>query len=226
MPVQSFYKKHAIPVTLLLVIGSAILLSVIIVSVRTQSYQELVEAQIVNQQSVLQGMATAVAQNRADSAAGLLIQDCPQSQRLVFDELLGQLDAGLERSELQTLDQLFAGCANVRAERKSVAVMQFARELAALESLVSQLDVLTMTSTDQKYATASWEDLLGYEMSVSQGLNNLVQAQREIIDALLEGKLADSAEIVAILSSVNETRQSLIQANQQAATLRDELMVL
>lgn len=223
MSLQAFYKRHTVPLTLLLVLIGALLLSMLIVSQRTQAYQEVIETQLEAQLDRVQDLAAATAQNRADSAVGVRIQDCPADQRSTFDSLLGRLDSGLQQSELEELDQLFSACAHVQAERKAVIVAQLQREVAVLSDYTDQLSVLTSTNASQDYAVESWLQLVDHEARQSAGFAQLVTAQKDIINTLLGGKAADSAEMLVILDSVKETQESLLFANTQAAALRAEL---
>lgn len=224
MSLQTFYTRHTIPLTLLLVIIGSLLLSMLIVSQRTQAYQDVINAQVNTQLELLQALAVGTAQNRIDSATGVQIKDCPLEQRTAFDVLLGRLDSGLERSELEQLDQLFSACANVQAERKAVVVAQLQREVAVLASYVDLMNALTSSDSSQKYDTASWGRLVEYEQDQSEGFEELVIAQKNIIDTLLADKAADSPEMLTILDAVKETQESLLFANNQAATLRAELV--
>jgi hypothetical protein len=196
----------------------------LIVSQRTQAYQDVINAQVNTQLELLQALAVGTAQNRIDSATGVQIKDCPLEQRTAFDVLLGRLDSGLERSELEQLDQLFSACANVQAERKAVVVAQLQREVAVLASYVDLMNALTSSDSSQKYDTASWGRLVEYEQDQSEGFEELVIAQKNIIDTLLADKAADSPEMLTILDAVKETQESLLFANNQAATLRAELV--
>jgi len=223
MSLQTFYKRHTIPLTLLLVLIGALLLSMLIVSQRTQAYQDTVETQLSAQVELLQALAIATSQNRADSATGVRIKDCQPEQRTTFDGLLGRLDSGLQRSELLQLEQLFSACAYVQAERKAVVVAQLDREVAVLASYAEQMSVITSTDAAPDYAIASWERLVEHESAQVTGFDELVIAQKSIIDTLLEGKAADSPEMLAILDTVRETQEALLFANTQAATLRAEL---
>ena len=223
MSLQTFYKRHTIPLTLLLVLIGALLLSMLIVSQRTQTYQETVKTQLNAQVEQLQTLASAAAQNRAGSANGVTIQDCPTEQRTTFDGLLGRLDSGLQRSELLQLEQLFSACAHVQAERKAVVVAQLEREVSVLTSYVDQMSAITSTDAAPDYAIASWERLVEHESAQVTGFGELVIAQKSIIDTLLEGKAADSPEMLAILDTVKETQEALLFANTQATTLRAEL---
>ena len=224
MSIQKLYKRHTVPVTLLLAIMGALLLSTILVSQRTQAYQQLVEEQLNEQYQVVQDFATAAAQNQAGSAFGVLITDCPQSQRLAFDRLLGRLDAGPSRTELLELDQLFSACAHIRAERKAVIVAQLKREVQVLHSYAVQLGTLTGADATETYGVDSWEKLVEYEATQSEDLAELVVAQKNIIEALLDGKSADSEEMLLILDAVKESQESLLFAGTQATTIRTELL--
>ena len=223
MSLQTFYKRHTVPLTLLLLLIGALLLSMLIVSQRTQAYQDTIAAQLESQVDRVQELAAATAQNRADSAVGVRIQDCPPDQRTTFNALLGRLDVGLERSQLEQLDQLFSACAHVQAERKAVVVAQLDREVAVLSSYADQMTALTNTNAAQDYQIASWLQLVDHEATQSAGFAELVVVQKNIIDTLLSGMSADSPEMIAILDAVKETQESILFANNQAAALRAEL---
>jgi len=223
MSLQTFYKKNTIPLTLLLVILGALLLSMLIVSQRLQAYETVVENQLNAQEERLLNLASETAQNRPDGEIGVLVTDCPSDQRLAFNTLLGQIDNGLERSKLLNLEQLFGSCADVLAERKGVLVSHLGREIQVLENYVIQLSTLTSSDMADDYQLSTWQTLLGHEQAQRQGFAQLVAAQKQIIDTLLAGQAPDSPEMITILTSVAETRESLQLADTQADSLRAEL---
>lgn len=223
MSLQTFYKNNTVPLTLLLLILGALLLSMLIASQRTQAYKSTVQNQLSIQEELLHNLATETAQNRATSPVGTLVTDCPREQRIAFDILLGQIDDGLQRSELLELDQLFGSCADVLATRKAVLVSHLKREIEVFDNYLTQLSTLTRTAIDDDYQLELWQTLLNHEETQQRGFAELVSAQKQIIDSLITGQAADSKDIMAILDSVAETRESLQFANTQATSLRAEL---
>jgi len=224
MSPQSFCKRHTVPLLLLVITLGAVALSMLIVSQRTQAYQNTLESQINAHTLVLQDIAVEVAQNRTVNTIGVKVTDCPQSQRAAFDSLLGQLDAGLPQAELEELDDLFSACAHIQAERKAIVVDRFSREVQILVNYADQLTTVSGTNAVNTYAVRSWQTLLAYEITQSQAFYELVIAQKAIIDSLLDGNTADSPDMLAILDNVRTTQETLSRANIQASTLRAELI--
>ena len=224
MSLQAFYKRHTLPLSLLLIILVAVLLSMLIVSQRTQAYQNTLKSQISAHQSVLQSIAVEAAQNRTENAIGVKVTDCPQTQRAAFDSLLGRLDSGLSQVELFELDDLFSACAHIQAERKAIVVDRFSREVQILGDYTDQLTTISGTNVANTYSVTSWQSLLEYEQTQSQAFYELVIAQKAIIDSLLDGNTADSPDMLAILDNVRTTQETLSRANIQASTLRAELI--
>lgn len=223
MSLQQFYKRHTVPLTLLLLIIGALLLSMLIVSERTQSYRVAVETQLQSQVTYLQELAVSVAQNRPQRADVLPITGCPSNQKVTFDALLSQLDSGLSQSELLELEQLFNACAHTQVERKGLAVTQLDREIELLASYAALLSALNGSDVADDYNLPLWEQLGSHEAAQREAMSELVIAQKEIIDTLLAGKSADSPEMVTILNKVAQTQEQLMTANTQATNVRTQL---
>lgn len=222
MSISKFYKNHQslLHVSVCVVIG--VLVGVLVASYRTANYQNLVDQQLQDQEEFVLDLARSVAQNQMNESFSVSITDCPADDREKFDLLLGRIDTGLNRDQLLELDNLFAACAHVRAERKAVLVSQLSREIGVLEGYMNQLASITGQQTLVS-EMSNWNTLLEYELVQSRGFSDLVDAQKNIIDTLLDGKDADSPEMMTILASVQETQEAILLANTQATALRSAL---
>jgi hypothetical protein len=123
--------------------------------------------------------------------------------------LLGQLDNGLEVTDLLELNGLFSSCASFFSDRKSLMAARFVRETEVYEAQVALLDTLTAADTTKEAQVEIWKTLVAEEQKQSEYFTELVLAQKQIIDALTEGKSASSDEIVTILANVNETIENV-----------------
>ena len=213
-----------------IIIGGLLILSVLlgmyIASKRVAEFETIARVQVAEQAAVLNTIAETIARNGADSVTESVIRDCSTDERLRFDNLLGQLDSGLTSIELDELDGLFGSCAGIFSERKSLMAARFSRELEAYESQVTLLDTLTTADEQEVAQVEQWSLLVAEETKQGELFTDLVRAQRQIIDQLIEGKTIDSDEISAILVNVNETREALLYSRQQAKQIRNSVTSL
>lgn len=182
--------------------------------------------QIADQQAVLSTIAETTARNGADAVTESIVQDCVLSERSRFDELLSQLDKGLNKTELVELERLFGRCASFSSDRKAVMVARFSREIDIYEDYVNQLSAILDEDVTAAFSVASWQALAAEERKQSQLFSKLVGLQDQIISNLLEGKTTASPEIKEILRNVQDVKETLLVANKQAASLREELISL
>ena len=223
MTTHLFITKNRTMLTLLGVVAAAVVIGAIVVSERLESYQSTVQLQIADQTALLTAIAERTARNGADTITESIVQDCEIEQRVRFNDLLGRLDVGLTRSELQEVDQLFAACANIQAQRKAVMVSRLNREIEVLDSYVAQLNSLVAFDQSDTYQLDVWNKLAEHEAVQSKSLKELVVAQKAIIDTLLAGGSADSPEMLTILAGVRETQEALLLATTQATNVRASL---
>jgi len=219
MSVSTILKNPTLLIILVVILGLTVLAAIQIADQRTATYQTLVTTQINEQTQRVSTLAEATARTQVANTVGAIVQDCPLPKRVEFDQLLGQLDDGLSRADLLTLDQLFDACANIQALRKAVMVDRLNREIAVLDTYSQQLQSLKGQS-EPLVDVATWQAVAALEATQSDGFAGLVVAQKQIIDALLEGKTADSPEMIMILDTVREIQESLLLSNTQAAQLR------
>jgi hypothetical protein len=226
MPTYSVFKKseNIIVISGLLVLS--VLLGLYIASERVDAFEVTARVQVAEQVAVLNTIAETIARNGADSVTESVIRDCPLNERTRFDSLLGQLDSGLSFLELQELDGLFNSCASFFSDRKSLMAARFSRESEAYESRVQLLDTLTSDDEFENARVADWKSLVAEEQKQSELFSELVEAQKEIIDALIEGQSARSEEIIGILTDVNETKEALAFSRQQAERIRNTVTSL
>lgn len=192
---------------------------------KLEDLKSTLEVQITEQRALLSTIAETTARNGADEVTERVITDCALDERAQFDELLGKLDTGLNRTELVILERLFGRCGSFYSERKSVMVARLEREVEVYQAYVKQLEQLVGYDEDL-YRVESWKILVEEEMQQSKEFSLLVSHQDKIIKALLEGKSPKSTEIEQVLSDVREAQTALTEASAKAAETRRELSAL
>lgn len=213
----------------LLVLGSGLIMYLVLSDIangRIDDVTNSLQVQLSEQQSLIATIAEITARNGADEVTESIVRDCVTTDRIRFDELLGRLNAGLYWNELNELESLFGRCADFSAQRKSVMVARFSREVEVYEAYVNQLALIAGESDVEAYRVSSWQQLVEEERKQSELFSKLVVLQEQIIDALLQGKSANSEEIQKILTEVSATQDTLLVANSQAKQLRSELISL
>ncbi len=211
----------------IVLIGSAlILLTTFVYAVaeyKLNSLTNTLTEQISLQEALLMEIADTTARNGVDATTETIIRDCTVTERNEFDTLLGRLDSGLSKSEIDTLDRLFGRCGYFYAERKSIMVARLVREISVYGGYVEQLKTLKTFTSSNKYRVETWQELAEAEKRQADFFRELVILQDQIIKALLEEKSVQSEEIKEILTKVSEVQGQLANANGQSATLRATL---
>ena len=197
-----------------------------VVNKRLQTAEAGLRTQIAEQQALLATIAETTARNGADAVTESIVKDCGINERSRFEELLNSLGNNLSRTELVEAERLFGRCGSFYSERKSVMVSRLAREIEVYTILVNQLSTLTNQDQDEEYKLEQWKNLSNFELDQSKAFAQLVVLQDKIITTLLDGKSAQSPEMLEILSEVNETQENLLYANNQAASTRGSLISL
>lgn len=216
-------KSIAGVIVLLLMIYVA---SAFVVHERLEDVRTTIELQISEQQTLLASIAETTARNGADATTEAIVRDCASEERKEFDSLLGRLDAGLPYTELTKLERLFGRCGNFYAERKSVMVARFEREIDLYEAYISQLEALESSDKEKTYKVERWKELVQKEKQQSESFSKLVPLQDKIISTLLSGKSIQSEELKATLQEARDVQEVLILANTQASQIRSELISL
>jgi len=193
---------------------------------RFNDLEAATRVQIAEQRALLLTIAETTARNGADSVTESIVRDCTGDERVQFDSLLGRLNDGLSKSELIELERLFGRCGGFYSERKSMMVARLSREIEIYDYFVKQLSVITDEDQSETYKVAGWESLATEERKQSELFSRLVLLQDQIISTLLAGKAANSEEIIAILSEVSETKDTLQVTNLQVSSVRGGLAPL
>lgn len=210
----------------LLGIGLLYLLVNAIVDFRLRDIAHNLQLQIAEQEAVLATVAETTARNGADAVTESIIRDCPLTERVAFDTLLGRLDAGLSQEELSELDRLFGRCGGFFAERKAVMVARLSREIEVYEDYVHQLGIVVRKDLTEANSLNKWQDLQQAEQNQSELFAELVRLQDQIITALLDGNSQDSSAVRALVQEAHETRGTLVVSSKQASSIRAELISL
>lgn len=221
-------KKGNIKLLIAFLAGVALVYFIVtfVVDQRLSELQLQTKLLISDQETLIATIAETTARNGGDEVTERIIRDCALSERVRFDELLGNLNRNLSMSELVELERLFGRCGNFFAERKSVMVARLDREVQIYAAFVSQLSNLTDKETASKYRVADWQQLAELEKKQSELFTELVGVQDDIISALLDGNAADSEEVTAIVQRANEIQETLIVTNTQASQVRSSLVSL
>lgn len=225
----SFFKKHKTLNRVLagfLCVVVLYTLATVLMQLRLKNLREQIVLQISKQQTLLVGVAETTARNGADVVTESIIKDCSVVERTEFDDLLGRLDKGLSKTELVKLESLFSRCGSFYAERKSLMVSRLAREVEVYITHVEQLETLSNNSVFETYKIDAWKQLVEQERTQSEFFSSLVTRQDTIISTLMSGSRADSVEMKAVLKKAQETQESLIATNRQAAGTRATLIPL
>jgi hypothetical protein len=182
--------------------------------------------EVNNQQLLLTAIAETISRNGADDVVESIVIDCSQAERTEFDRLLSRLDLGLNRTELVEVERLFGRCGAFFADRKAVMTARLTREISVYESFVNQLSVVTDSDLAEQYRLEEWKALSEQERKQSELFSQMVVLQDRIITTLLEGKSANSEEILSILDEVKEVQENLLLATTKATEIRNRLIAI
>ena len=181
---------------------------------------------ISEQETLLTTIAETTARNGVDAVTESVVKDCDINERTEFDTLLGRLDAGLQMTELTTLERLFGRCGGFFAQQKALMTARLQRETEIYEDVVGRFEIIAGGKASDGYHLDLWLQLGEAEKKQSELFTELVHLQDEIITALLAGKRTDSEELKTLMQQAQDTQQSLIVASKQAADIRAQLLPL
>ncbi len=224
---KTFFKSQIFTFALIIIVFvvSVFEMSKIVANERLEDLESSLTVTIVEQKSLLTTIAETTARNGADTVTESIVRDCSPDERASFDTLLSRLDAQLTPTELRELERLFGRCGSFYAERKSVMVARFLREIEIFTSFVAQLEKISKKES-QDYRVEVWQALGEQEKIQSDQFSKLVTIQDRIIKTLLSGKSANSPEVKAILEEAKAIQTELTIANKKAAELRTALTAL
>lgn len=211
---------------LLVGVGLVFFMVSLAVNERLSDLQLETKVLISEQETLLAAIAETTARNGADEITERIIKDCSLSERTQFDELLSNLNNGLNKSQLTELERLFGRCGSFFSERKSMMTSRLSREIEIYENYVNQLSNLSGDDKSKEYKLSEWKELSSLELKQSQLFSELVTSQDQIISELLAGNSQYSEEITSILQNVGEIQQTLLVTKSQTTSIRSGLVSL
>ena len=150
-----------------------------------------------------------------------LIPECNVEQMVAYDSLLSALDKGLSYTDLLKLNELFAVCGSVAAQRRSVMTLILNERVEGIATLVAQKEVAGYDTS--VYKLSQWEDLAKKEVAISKLFVSLVDAQESIIVALIKNVPATSITVENIRASAQALREEMITLTEEVTALRASL---
>ena len=216
-------KKHV--VILLLIAGLFFLGSSWYVKNKQADYAAELKLLIAEQAATLVAIAEVTDRDGADAVVSRLVKDCELEDRARFDTLLGRL-AQLQRAEQVEVQQLFDACGDFYAERKAVMVARLKREYEVYADYITLLSIADTRKDFPSYPTQQWSELVELEQQRSDISTQLVAIQGDLIDALLDGVLVGSAEMIAKITVAQELKDNLGFIGIKIDTLREEIIGL
>jgi len=215
-------QNHAVIASALLFFVVTILAGVWLVHFNQRELETSLRASLESKEKRLQELADITDRNGADEIVTKIIADC--SRRPEFESLLVRL-AGLNGKELLTLQNLEDACGGFYAERKALMVSKLEQEFQNYSETVKFL--LLLTSHDSvSYRVADWNTLVTLEQERSDLLTEQRVLQEEIITALMQGSLVQSARVQDLVQEAQEIAELLTVHDRQIDEKRDALMAL
>jgi hypothetical protein len=212
-----------------LFIGIMIGAALVYLLAQVTTERKLSELQISLESSIENGVASTtelakiIGEGKLTKTAEVIVTDCTAEERIVFEAKLAELDMGLPASELKLVDTLFSRCAPVQSIRRTLMVMDFVRQLEALDTLVVQRKQIG-TFTKYDALLIDTRTLANHEERITQLSLDLVYLQREIIDMLITGGLVNSSKATELKERGYSLRTDLIKEAEDAAVVRARIL--
>ncbi len=169
-----------------------------------------------------QDLAFLIGEGALTKGAESIIADCKPNERAAFEGKLNNLDKGLSRVDLLEVDTLFSRCAPVQSVRRTLMVMDLARNIQTLDSLLIQRKQIG-EYTKYDYKVENLKKLLVSEQKITELSFDLVYLQRDIIDLLLAGKSANSNEANVLKEKGAKLHQEILQVATEASIYREAI---
>jgi hypothetical protein len=215
-------KKHLLIGVITAIIG-IIAVSGVVVEKRLSDLRDHLEARILEQSTVVSGVATALAQNITSPEFTKIVPECSVEESTVYDTLLSSLDKGLSPVELSKLDVLFDKCGGVVAARRVGMSLTLANETSLLKELTAER-VLLGDYKSEEAKVEQFVKLSETENEISQQFMKLVQAQGQIIAALQANIPSTAVSLESIRSEAQVVREELERLTVEVSKLRGELL--
>lgn len=163
-----------------------------------------------------------LAQGAATVAVSQMVPDCPVEDMVAYDSLLSSLDKGLSYADTVKLSELFSGCGDVAAKRRSVMTLLLTEQVESMNNLAT-IRTAAKLEVVKEVDIEKWQELAKKEAQISDLFVRLVAAQESIIVALTKGVPATSITVENIRSSAQKLREEMITLTNEVVTLRTEL---
>lgn len=195
------------------------------INTQQEEYVSKMKLLIAEQETTLTALAEVTDRNGADSVVNAIIKDCDTEDRQRFDKLLGTLGE-LPRTQLIEVDQLFNACGNFYAGTKSLMTARLQREYEVYAEYVALLDIVDSKADTVSYPVAQWSELVALEGKRSELSSKLVEIQKEIIQALLDGVSLQSDQMSQEVRKAQEVQDTLSYTGVKIDTLREGILQL
>ncbi len=192
------------------------------IDTKTQTARVSIEETIAEQQKRLVNTADMTKQIKSDERIKTYLSDCEPAKRDRFDVLLDKLSVTITGAELDELSVLFYQCGSYFSDVKSTMAGKLSREVEILVDYVSLQGKITATDESQSRRVEMWRKVADAEQKNAAFFADLVTYQEQIIEALRNGKLASSPEVVEIAKKAQTTREQMLVLNQQIDSYRKE----
>ena len=195
--------------------------SSLVIEKRLHDVRTALDTAIEAQEKVVIDIAPEIgSENRPEfSSIEGLIAGCKSGESQEYDELLATLDKGLTQANLSRLEELFAVCGSIPAQKRSVMVFVFEQEVESLIQLVEYRALLgDVTYPSEKVVT--YKSLIEKEVEIKNQYNELVNLQGDIINTLSLGAAVGSESITTIQTEVQTVQQKYATAIAEASKLR------
>jgi hypothetical protein len=192
-----------------------------VVNKRMKALDEVSSAELNEQIESAVEVSKLLARGSAIGEVEQLIRECAVEQMVAYDSLLSALDKGLSYADLLKLNELFAVCGSVAAQRRSVMTLILNERVEGIATLVAQKEAAGYDTS--VYKLNEWEDLAKKEVAISQLFVSLVDAQESIIVALIKNVPATSITVENIRASAQALREEMITLTEEVTALRASL---
>lgn len=221
---MNFFVRHKYLITGIVIGAVAVLLlSRVTTERKLNDLQTSLESSIETSVQNTTTLVRVIGESGLTKTAETIVTDCTPEERNLFEAKLAKLDTGVAAAELNQIDKLFSRCAPVQSIRRTLMVMDLARQIEGLEVLVNQRKQLgTYTTHDELLADA--KVLLAHEEKITQLSLDLVYLQREILDALLAGESVSSERSKSFKDRGYKLRTELQSVAEEAVSVRARVL--
>lgn len=215
-------KKQIVVGALTAIIG-ILLVSGIVVEKRLTDLRSHLDSRISQQSTVVRDIAMALSQNTTNDVFIKIVPECNVAEATVYETLLSSLDKGLSAGELSKLAVLFDKCGGVVAARRAGMSLTLQNQTNLLKELVAERHILGDYSSEESKFDR-YVELSEVEDEISNQFMKLVEAQKQIIAALLTGVSQTTVSVEMIRTEAQKVRQELERLTAEVLSLRTELL--